>query len=239
MKNKKAKNYGLLILGLIISIGTYNALVINTDSTLGHSSSKNFKRLDETLGEVVAGRNPAVTQWKKIEPMAPIAQARNEIEQRKIHNTSAPVLNLPTKTQAAIEKSLDLKLVEVINPAKWSNIQEQGFSGSIKASEGIIENLTATLPNGGSLDISFIEMSGNTFEYDFQGEVYSALIYQVDQSAYMVTMTNGPLEGTRMRFSSNDTTTDDHNEVAINHNNEVINEVATDFEVAAFNFNQI
>jgi hypothetical protein len=28
------------------------------------------------------------------------------------------------------------------------------------------------------------------------------MMYQVDQNAYMVTLTNGPLEGTRLRFSS-------------------------------------
>ena len=42
----------------------------------------------------------------------------------------------------------------------------------------------------------------NVFEYDVNGEVYSGMMYQVDQNAYMVTLTNGPLEGTRLRFSA-------------------------------------
>jgi hypothetical protein len=59
-----------------------------------------------------------------------------------------------------------------------------------------------SLPNGEGLDVSFSEMTGNVFEYDVDGEVYSGMMYQVDQHAYMVTLTNGPLEGTRLRFSS-------------------------------------
>jgi hypothetical protein len=57
------------------------------------------------------------------------------------------------------------------------------------------------LPNGEGVSVSFSEMTGNVFEYDFEGELYSGMMYQVDQNSYMVTLTNGPLEGTRLKFS--------------------------------------
>jgi len=40
------------------------------------------------------------------------------------------------------------------------------------------------------------------FEYDINGEIYSGMMYQVDQKSYMVALTNSPLEGTRLRCSS-------------------------------------
>ena len=61
-------------------------------------------------------------------------------------------------------------------------------------------SLNVSLPNNESVTVSFSEMNGNVFEYDIDGEVYSGMLYQVDQTAYMVTLTNGPLEGTRLRF---------------------------------------
>jgi hypothetical protein len=55
------------------------------------------------------------------------------------------------------------------------------------------------------IEISFSEMTGNTFEYDLNGQIYSGLMYQVDQNSYMITLTNGPLEGTRLRFAGEST----------------------------------
>ena len=43
-------------------------------------------------------------------------------------------------------------------------------------------------------------MNGNVFQYDYAGEIYSGMLYQVDPKSFMVTLTNGPLEGTRLRF---------------------------------------
>lgn len=63
-------------------------------------------------------------------------------------------------------------------------------------------------------------MSGNVFEYDLNGELYSGMMYQVDQNAYMVTLTNGPLEGTRLRFSSVDPVVEQQdNQVKLAENN--------------------
>jgi hypothetical protein len=61
--------------------------------------------------------------------------------------------------------------------------------------------LNVSLPNGEGLSVSFSEMTGNVFEYDFEGELYSGMMYQADQSSYIVTLTNGPLEGTRLKFN--------------------------------------
>jgi hypothetical protein len=102
---------------------------------------------------------------------------------------------------AAVTEELNLNLVEVINPKKYQNgITGSQFSGSLTTSNGTIDSLSVSLPNSEGLTVSFSEMNGNVFEYDLEGEIYSGMLYQVDQSSYMVTLTNGPLEGTRLRF---------------------------------------
>jgi hypothetical protein len=164
------------------------------------------KRLDELNGIIEPGRLVATgVQWQKLEPtqtvsqnafQAPVVQEVKTVASSS--ENSAPVQEPPG---AAITEELNLSLVEVINPKKWQNgLPADQYSGSLSTSNGAIDSLNVSLPNGEGVAVSFSEMNGNVFEYDIEGEVYSGMLYQVDQTSYMVTLTNGPLEGTRLRF---------------------------------------
>ena len=195
MKKTKTKNIAFFAFSLMVMIGTYNAVMINSESHL--SDSKHFKRLDEMFGVVTQGRTPAVTsQWAKIsKPMNTVVATKSAAKVDLSVSQEA-------SSEAAIQESLALKLVEVMNPKKWENgLKATEFSGTIATNNGVIETLSANLPQGINIDIAFSEMTGNTFEYDLNGEIYAGMMYQVDQGSYMITMTNGPLEGTRLKFT--------------------------------------
>lgn len=201
---KNYKSMAFALAGLFVLTGTYNAVVINSESQLSGSEIKFVKRLDEVYGVTVAGREVAASvQWQKLTPtqiakVNPIIQTVSKIDSA----SSAPVAAEATPA-AAVQEELTLSLVEVINQKKWQNGLPAGqFNGSLSTNNGVIENLAVALPNGEGVSVSFSEMTGNVFEYDLNGELYSGMMYQVDQHAYMVTLTNGPLEGTRLRFSS-------------------------------------
>jgi len=247
MKKKQTKNIVIFALSLLAMIGSYNAIMINSDSNL--SSSSHFKRLDEMFGVVTLGRTPAVdAKWTKIAKEHKTVVATAPVAKEVVYDDA------PEVAQAAIEAMLDLRLVEVINPKKWENgVKATEFKGSIATNNGIIETLSASLPEGLNIDIAFSEMTGNTFEYDLNGEVYSGIMYQVDQASYMITMTNGPLEGTRLKFAAEtvDTQTT-QNYLAETHNVEIGSfgeemdhaqaEISEDFsaqtaDAASFNFN--
>ena len=185
--------------------GTYNAIVINSESHLNGADMRFVKRLDELNGIVEPGRLVATgIQWQKLEPVqtvssnalrAPVIQEINTVASAGV---TVPAQEAPG---AAVTEELNLNLVEVINPKKWQNgLPADQFSGSLSTANGSIDSLNVSLPNGEGVTVSFSEMNGNVFEYDIDGEVYSGMLYQVDQTAYMVTLTNGPLEGTRLRF---------------------------------------
>lgn len=203
-KNKN-KAMALALAGLFVLTGTYNAVVINSDSHLSGSEVKFVKRLDEVYGVTVAGREVATSvNWQKLAPSqiinkkAPIVQTVAKVDDS---SETAPAVELIPA--AAVQEELTLALVEVINPKKWQNgLPAAQFNGSLSTNNGVIENLAVALPNGEGVSVSFSEMTGNVFEYDLNGELYSGMMYQVDRSAYMVTLTNGPLEGTRLRFST-------------------------------------
>jgi len=196
-KNNQNKNIGLIAFCLLALVGTYNAVMINSESSI--SAGGNFKRLDEMYGVVKSGRSLAVaTDWRKVTKTAAVAAVTSTT------TVSAPTTaasEVAAPSEASINEELSLKLVDVINAKKWATgVKADQFSGSIQTNNGIIESLVAALPGNNTIDIAFSEMNGNVFEYDLGGEVFSGMMYQVDQSAYMVTLTNGPLEGTRMRF---------------------------------------
>lgn len=208
MKNSKKKWIVIAMTGLFTVTGTYNAVVINSESHISGGDVKFVKRLDEIYGKTIYGREVAASvNWQKIH-----SSQNNQIKPKLINNVptvalsnspaSPEVLETPQQV-AAIQEELNMNLIEVTNPNKYKNgLTEGSYNGSLSTNNGVIESLTVSLPGGEGLSVSFSEMTGNVFEYDINGELYSGVMYQVDQFAYMVTLTGGPLEGTRLRFAT-------------------------------------
>ena len=203
---KKAFTF-LAVTALVIS-GAYNSVMVNSDSFMNEQDIRFVKRLDEVYGVVKVGRQFASTktQWVKLSNKQVTEVAKNLVPSaaptlQVAQASSAPATQV--ETAAAVQEELDLRLVEVANPKKYQgNVPSSMFSGNLVTADGRIETLSVSLPNGEGLSVNSTEMVGNVFEYDLDGETLSGMIYQVDQTTYMVTLTNGAFEGTRMKFST-------------------------------------
>lgn len=204
----KKKTFTFLAVAALVISGTYNSVMVNSDSFMNEQDVRFVKRLDEVYGVVKVGRQfaSAKTEWVKLSQKQVTEVAKNIVPsaapsiQVAQAATTAPAV---VETAAAVQEELDLNLVEVANPKKYQgNVPASQFSGSLVTADGRIESLSVSLPNGEGLSISSTEMVGNVFEYDLDGETLSGMIYQVDQTTYMVTLTNGSFEGTRMKFST-------------------------------------
>ncbi len=103
MKKNQKKTYALLTTALIAIVGSYNALMIHSDSNLGLSDSANIKRIDEVYGVVKVGRNLAVaTDWRKI----PASENKvASVENKAVNKESAPATQ---ENPAAVEASLNM-----------------------------------------------------------------------------------------------------------------------------------
>ena len=205
--NTRNKSIAVVAVALFLVTGTYNAVVINSESHLAGTDLKFVKRLDEVYGVTISGRDVANSvSWQKLAPAQinhqRLINHRPIIQEVSVAHSSPEVQAMEeAPTEAAVQEELSLNLVEVINSKKWQNgLNNSQFNGSLTTNNGTIESLNVSLPNGEGVSVSFSEMSGNVFEYDLDGNVYSGMMYQVDQNSYMVTLSNGPLEGTRMRF---------------------------------------
>lgn len=182
------------IVTVLTLVGTYNAIVLNTKSELSKSEVPVIKTLDEMYGIYTPGREVAAKKWQKLEVKTIKAQ----------HNGEVKIQNAPVEeriAEATIKNSLRLQLVEVVNSKKWKTAPARtDFSGNLETNNGILDDFSVSLPSGDEISVAYIEMNGNVFNYDLDGEIYNAMIFQADQHSYIVTLNNGPLEGTRMRF---------------------------------------
>ena len=188
------KFLGSIILGAFVITGLYNAVVMNSESHL--SSDMKLKRLDEMNGVTTQGRKLAsTTTWSKIQPLAVKTGTFQVLASQEKTSSSADV------SEAAVQEELSLGLIEVVNAQKWQQgLATSQFNGTLTANNGVIETLVVSLPDDQGLTINFTELTGNVFNYELGGQEYAGMLYQVDQNSYMVTLTNGPLEGTRLRF---------------------------------------
>lgn len=204
-QNSKKILAGLAV-GLFVTVGTYNAVVINSETHFIGEDVKFVKRLDEVYGVFVSKREVAASlNWQKVsvKQAAVYRQFKNNLSDKQLQEMAPDESPAEVASQAAVQEELNLTLSSVMNPKKWQQgLAQSQFSGSLNTSHGVIESLSVSLPNGEGLSVSFSEMSGNVFEYDMNGELYSGMMYQDGTNSYVVTLTNGPLEGTRLCFSN-------------------------------------
>lgn len=203
MKTNRRKIWWLAF-SFLIGVGTYNAVVINTHSRLSSEDTHFIKRLDEMYGNVIPARTRKVAtnkNWKKLDETELEATTHTQILLASAEHTPEEA-----KLEAAIQEQLTLDLVEVTNPKKWKQgLTTVDFEGNLSTSNGILEDFNVSFPSGEEISVAYMEMNGNEFKYDLEGEVYSALIFAADPHSYVVTLSNGPLEGTTMRFKKGPT----------------------------------
>lgn len=193
-KRRSKKWWGILT--VLTVIGTYNAVVFNTRSELSKSEVPVIKTLDEMYGIYTPGREVAAKKWQKLETEK---IKHDHVAEVRLDDSADP--SVPAIAEASIKSSLRLELVEVVNSKKWKTAPARAdFAGTLSTNDGILDDFTVSLPSGDEISMAYIEMSGNVFNYDLDGEIYNAMIFQADQHSYVVTLSNGPLEGTRMRF---------------------------------------
>lgn len=208
---RATKSVTIIASMMLFALGTYNAMFMSSLDFMSDSEIKFAKRLDEMNGRIVAAKAP-YTNWTSLVNVnkpkkKPVIVApkivKKKVFKKKVKKVAAKISNKPAPVvaQPAIKKSLDLQLVELYNVKRYKKPLTSGdFTGELYSANGIIETLSVQLPNNEEIDISFAEMAGNVFNYEMDGNKFSGMMYEVSSGTYMVTLTNGPFSGTRMKF---------------------------------------
>ncbi len=233
MKTPIKKQFKLFSVGFIVfsvvASGLYNSVVMNSSDFMNKSDIRFVKRLDEVYGVVKVGRIVANQgSWVKLESPKQ-EQIINAVASSVVSEKSESFES--TIPEAAIKEDLQLELVEVFNAQKYKvQPTKSEFSGSLNTKDGLIESLEASLPKGETIAISLSEMNGNVFEYESQGQMFAGMFYELDKSSYMVTLTNGPYEGTRLKFSKPQEEAEYVSDVVADNSNDNSNEFGNNEE---------
>lgn len=204
-----------LAFGFFLSLGFYNAMVVNSDSFMHEVSDIKFvKRLDEIHGRVEFGRMAASSiEWKKLNETKEIPTkqvvAKNQIIKAKHKVVNQAQTKLPPP---AISQDLDMVVSNVFFKGPMDATK---VSGGAKLVDGMIEEINVVLPDGQLIEIQTRErMVGNVFQYEDTEtrELKSGMFYEVKKGTYMITLTNDSnFPGLRVELK-----TDESNEVAYN-----------------------
>ena len=120
----KKKTIVSVVFALFVVTGTYNAVVINSESLISSTDVRFVKRLDEIYGVTKTGnRNTASVQWQKIPTIssAPIRTA-SRFQPQHSNSSGDGFSNFASEVvipAAAVQESLSLTLNEVVNPKRW------------------------------------------------------------------------------------------------------------------------
>jgi hypothetical protein len=196
----KSKRQVSALMGFgFVVLGAYNSVMVNSDAFMSHEGLPFVKRLDEIHGDVRVGRQMANAvpggRWINL-ASAPTANGAVQAEE-----VVTVAVDAPSENPAAITTELSLELTEVFNAKKYPQGTKE-FAGSLAARDGVLESISVELPQGEAFTVSSAQLTGNVFTYDIDGEDFSGMMYQMDEQSYMVTLTNGPLEGTRLKFTA-------------------------------------
>ena len=155
------------------------------------------------------------------------------VAKKRVVKTKAKAVSTKSKRFAAvITQDLELDLVEVFNSKLFkAGLSKDDFSGKVYASNGVIESLEVSLPDNQSIEVGYAEMAGNVFNYEIDGQSYSGMMYEVKKGQYMVTLANGPYQGTRMKFQGyvEESNYDDADRNVANNQDQYVDEYDKEF----------
>jgi hypothetical protein len=201
LKKKSSKTIIIFFITLGTSLGLYNSVLINDESSVGLDQTSFHKRLDEILGRTIEGRRPAseITILKNRAPMMGsqpvVVENKNGLEVEEI-KMSPSIYSVPPNTG----EGLSLKLFEIHIKQDPYEIQTENVSGHILVKNGVITNFSATFQDGETLNLENLELSASRFQYQYAGEVFDGIFYHSNENQYALNFTSGPFKNYQLIF---------------------------------------
>lgn len=122
--------------------------------------------------------------------------------QKVISKKVEPELNtVSIEQKPVIEEDLSLNLVEFFDPKTNDGVLgSQQVRGRLNVVQGQIQELSFDLAHGPRVSLSSSSFQGNNFRYTYEGREHRGMIYPLNKNEYMVTLSDGPLSGARLKY---------------------------------------
>lgn len=193
--NKTLTMTMLIAFSIFLISGIYNTFIVDFSVDTDSFNAYKFSIKNTKYKKIVS----YASTRKRSLARANYSKKRKVIVKKATENSRQEIS--PVNQRAHIQDEIDLVLKEFFNPKLYKKVlSSNDAEGSLRAKDGIIESFEIALPNGEQVTGQFSEMNGNVFTYDHEGVMFSGLIYQSGNNAYSVSLVNGPLKGSKMKF---------------------------------------
>lgn len=196
----KIFNLSILVLATAVLLnGFFNSSEME-NKALATLDAQSIKRIDELNGDFQRGER------RFIEVEAPKAEKVEEVivvevEKTEVKKEVKRVIREYKLTEPAIRNDVDLQLVEYYNPNGAGKVLYQDqIEGQLVVRSGEITDLSFSLDEDSQVRLDSDEFKGNNFSYYAEGERFEGQVYPISRTSYMLTLTNGPHSGVRMKF---------------------------------------
>lgn len=209
-------------------------ILTGLNNTFYTDVSVDSKRVNIVWNKTIAVKNAA--QDKSEEHF--LAYSNNENQKHEITSTiqsksnstenSGPIshedqlgahndLIVPKNDYVVIDGDISVSATEFYHPQLTAALGASDVSGQLEVHNGEVKGLSVQI-NGDKvqkiginmISIGESEIQGNIFTYELEGQNYTATIYPTNPNEYMVSFVNGPWNGARVKFSSQQQNDDEY-----------------------------
>jgi len=196
----KIFNLSILVLATAVLLNGFLNSSEMENKALATLDAQSIKRIDELNGDFQRGEKRFIeVKAPKVEkaPKAIVAEVKKTEVKREVRR----VIREYKLTEPAIRNDVDLQLVEYYNPNGAGKVLYQDqIEGQLVVRSGEITDLSFSLDENSQIRLDSDEFKGNSFAYYAEGERFEGQVYPISRTSYMLTLTNGPHSGVRMKF---------------------------------------
>ncbi len=160
---------------------------------------------DEFFGKTVVTSNPVVAQGiTSPNYVKNVNELPNSIsaEVAYLEKQTADSQNMAPANSVLKKDAESLILVEAYSPTLNQGIKKEDISGEINTENGNIKSLSFSIPGMDSMDLANLKVEGNIFRFQKDGVDIQGMVYPISNTAYLVNFITGPMQGTRLRFNT-------------------------------------
>lgn len=138
-----------------------------------------------------------------------VSIANNMIQVDETTESNAAPESNHKNEYAVINGDISVSAAEFYHPKLTTVLSGSAISGYLEVSGGNVKGLSLNINSDKAKDMGIqmismgeSQLQGNIFVYEIEGQNYTGTIYPTSPTEYMVSFVNGPWNGARVKFSS-------------------------------------
>jgi hypothetical protein len=133
----------------------------------------------------------------------------NTVQNDQVNEQAAAPAPMHKEEYAVINTDISVSAAEFYHPKLTTVLSGSAISGYLEVQGGEVKGLSVNINSDKAKDMGIqmismgeSQLQGNIFVYEIDGQNYTGTIYPTSPTEYMVSFVNGPWNGARVKFST-------------------------------------